>query len=164
MNSMLGLWCCHNQMASTLSFKQKQTCPERIMTGEASNSFTCTRNPNCFVPNSKAHSGNPVNFGKSQKRLSSCQKLGARTATLLRTCSLNLPAPNPQLSVNEEGQIWSPVCPPGSSDTQASWGAFPELLLLPSPQKESFTSDCVPKHFRNGTSSSCLHNLFRVSH
>lgn len=77
---MLGLWCCHNQTASTVSFKQKQTRPERMMMAEASNRFTCTRNPNPLCIHSKAHSRNPINIGKSQKRSLSCQEPGARIA------------------------------------------------------------------------------------
>ena len=91
-------------MASTVSFKQKQTRPEKMTTTEASNCFTCTQNPNrCF--HSKGHSGNPINIGKSQNRPLSCQEPGAQIATLLKTQSLKPQTPNPQLSVNEEKQI-----------------------------------------------------------
>ena len=59
--------------------------------------------------------------------------------------------------MNEEKQIWSPLCLPGSWVTGQLRHLY-RVFALAIPTRRSFTSD-----FRCGTSPSYLHHLFRVS-
>lgn len=138
-------------MASTVSFKQKQTRPE--ITTEALSSFTCTWNSNSFVPIVKPTLEIPWILENPRRDLHPARSLVPgllpswghipRTHQPLTHSFLWLRKKAHLKPVLSSGNLW-----------RASQRQLSRAWLLLFPQEGGFTSDFIPKHFRKGTSFS----------